>query len=493
LLDKDCLARLQKFQDRLNDINSACPLQRWPELLRQYAAIQKRHLIYHVYAAKANDVWQRNLRQLARRWGVFNGRRIIAVATDSNSMPAETVERYMTSLVGEDRLEWIVLNNDTELREATTLPALLQAIKTIEPDALFYAHTKGVSPWGTPPKGGITWWRNAMYHYLLDESEKMDELLRRYPCVGTCKIVWRGETEIPPVRFGLVNRGQGPSPYPSGLFHGSWMFSGTYFWARCDALFGNWRWPFVPHDHYGVEAYLSGIFPASQAKSVYQPWPEDTYPQQSAYHPIHHKDRIEDDVWPPRGPDPSNKNLIWALYSAGQWDRVLELGPLDGRDTVHLARHAAEAVAIEGRHENVKATQAACDSARLGNVKVLHADLERFDLASLGRFDCVWASGVFYHLPKPWELIARLATVTGKVFGWSHLAESGESVESGYRGQWHAEQAGALPSGLSPRSFWVVPDDFALMFQKAGFRFQFLAPPGPHPNGLQAQFCAEKS
>ena len=38
-----------------------------------------RHLMYRIYAVASNDSWQWNLQQLAQRWHVFTGQRVLAV------------------------------------------------------------------------------------------------------------------------------------------------------------------------------------------------------------------------------------------------------------------------------------------------------------------------------------------------------------------------------------------------------------------------------
>jgi len=259
-----------------------------------YPEITVRHLLYHIYAPSRSTAWKANIRQLTHRWHVFTGRKIIAIATDSQSVPASEIQAYITNRVG-DSIEWIVLPNNRELREAATFPSLLSRVATTdEHAAMFFAHTKGVDPYGKNPERGIVYWRNALYHYLLDDPNKIDRLLTRYPCVGGCKIVWRHEGTTPRLSAGLVDRGHGPSPYPSGLFHGTWMFAGTFWWARCDQVFSHPSWSLVPRDHYGAEAYLSGLFRDSQACSVYQPWPENMMPAGSAYNPKHHRNKIED-------------------------------------------------------------------------------------------------------------------------------------------------------------------------------------------------------
>src|SRR6185436_2968273 len=42
----------------------------------------RRNLIYHVYPVRGNGVWQWNVAELLKRISLFNGKRVVAVATD---------------------------------------------------------------------------------------------------------------------------------------------------------------------------------------------------------------------------------------------------------------------------------------------------------------------------------------------------------------------------------------------------------------------------
>jgi hypothetical protein len=192
---------------------------------------------------------------------------------------------------------------------------------------------------------------------------------------------------------------------------------------------------------------------------------------------------------------PANKDRIWAAYSSRRWGRVLELGPHDGRDTIHLAKHCEKLSAVEGRGENVVATQAACDRAGAYNVTLFMGDLEKFDLARLGRFDSVWAVGILYHLPRPWDLVARIAEMTDLVYGWSHCASQAAETRDGCEGDVWIEGGPDEPlSGLSPQSFWLTPAAFERMWYRHRYHgFQWLKGPSPHPNGgLAGQFVAQR-
>ncbi len=236
-----------------------------------------RNLIYHVCPLTANDLWRKNIAQLQRRLDVFNGRKIIAIATGTECCKAMVVRESLK----DTGCEFLELPNDRELREVATFLPLLISVADPDPrQATFYAHTKGNSTDGSVE--GSMYWRNAMYHHLLDRVDDCMEELETHACCGTHKMIW-----------GL--RGQG-APYPSGLNHGGWMLAGTFFWFRNDRVFNHHRWRHVPADRYGAEAWLSGLFHWSEAASVYQLWDEYEYPAPAPnpYDPSLYPDPIPD-------------------------------------------------------------------------------------------------------------------------------------------------------------------------------------------------------
>lgn len=189
----------------------------------------------------------------------------------------------------------------------------------------------------------------------------------------------------------------------------------------------------------------------------------------------------------------ASKRVNYARYLARpRHERVLELGPYDGIDTAYLARHAESVVAIEARGENIEAARYHLERQGIANATILWGNLETYDLDALGRFDCVWASGVLYHLPNPLDLMRRIARVTGRCYGWTHLADHVDAECEGYKGRLYREAGDAL-SGLSPRSFWLLPEEFLAAWRDIGWRCEFTTEPEPNKNGdLAAQFMADK-
>lgn len=242
---------------------------------RHVQSIQRLNLIYHVCPLRNNAIWQDNLQQLLQRWGVFNGRKILAIATGDGLHCPEMVQL----LINRPDAEYLLVPNDREVREVESFPALLAAIQSTDPaEATFYAHSKGNSTGDNV--SGAWLWALAMYRHLLDQPQVIREALRTFAAVGTCKMVWPAG-----------HHGPYPTQQPSVASQyvhlpGNWTFAGTFFWFRHDAIFTrNWS---VARDRYAAEAWLAGILDEQRGLSLYQPWPVDQYPTPCPYDPQVH-------------------------------------------------------------------------------------------------------------------------------------------------------------------------------------------------------------
>jgi SAM-dependent methyltransferase len=156
--------------------------------------------------------------------------------------------------------------------------------------------------------------------------------------------------------------------------------------------------------------------------------------------------------------------------------RVLELGSLEGGHTYALAALPGidRVLALEGRPANVERAQLVgrLSGAASSSIELRVADLEQTDLTALGTFDAVFCVGLLYHLPRPWELLERIAQVSNRLFLWTMHAVKPvpEEARAGYEGRSYAEFGLADPlSGLSPISFWPTLDALVAMLADAGF------------------------
>jgi len=152
--------------------------------------------------------------------------------------------------------------------------------------------------------------------------------------------------------------------------------------------------------------------------------------------------------------------------------RILDLGILEGGQTFELAKKpGVSVIGIEGREENLGKASFIRELLGFDNVRLILGDLEKEDLDLLGQFDAVLCSGILYHLPRPWELIAKLSGVTSNLFIWTEYApekDATEIVGNEYRGLWYQE--GKEPAnGLSPKSFWPTIGSLCSMLWQNGF------------------------
>jgi len=153
---------------------------------------------------------------------------------------------------------------------------------------------------------------------------------------------------------------------------------------------------------------------------------------------------------------------------------VLELGCLEGGHTIAIARalNPRRVVAIEGRAANVERARLVMRAHGLSMVDVRQGDLETLDLRTLGRFDAVFNCGLLYHLPRPWELLRRIARVTRGMYLSTHYSPDDQAVTTvnGYSGFLYGEYGHEDPlSGLSNQSFWPTRSSLLAMLHDAGF------------------------
>lgn len=99
---------------------------------------------------------------------------------------------------------------------------------------------------------------------------------------------------------------------------------------------------------------------------------------------------------------------------------VLELGPFEAYNTLHLEKLGArEVIAIEGN--NINFLKCLVLKQALGlEATFLHGDFCAYLRHTDRRFDIIWASGVLYHQQDPLELMALIAARTDTAYFWTH-------------------------------------------------------------------------
>ncbi len=201
-----------------------------------------RNLLYHVYPRRGNGVWQRNVGQLLRRIRLFNGRRVVAIATDGSTDPPEHVKDQFAGHVH----EFIEARNNPSLREVGTFADLFSRVETTDPRAVtFYAQAKGVT---RPVNDGVTVhpWADMLYETCLDYWPLVEATLRQFPMAGSMKKLGHG-------------------------FEGSassWHYSGAFFWFRNkDVTVRNWRR--IDNHWWGIESWPGIHFRPEEAGCLF--------------------------------------------------------------------------------------------------------------------------------------------------------------------------------------------------------------------------------
>lgn len=206
-----------------------CP-DHYPEWIHDRAG-RVRHLTYHLYPA--GEVWRWNVQQLLDRLSLFNGRRLIAVATSpATASFAEVCDRFADLDV-----ELVEVPNDGTLREMSSYPYLVErmsAYRGLE-DATWYGHGKGATSEAWAP--GARRWTSAMYQSLLDFWPAVRRELRTACAVG---IYRRMRTGLPESSV-------------------RWHYSGTFRWVRNADLYSR-DWSKIDRNWCGSEGHIPKHF-----------------------------------------------------------------------------------------------------------------------------------------------------------------------------------------------------------------------------------------
>lgn len=188
--------------------------------------------------------------------------------------------------------------------------------------------------------------------------------------------------------------------------------------------------------------------------------------------------RFPDEVGVDTGADATlfdDERIRWLVERVGGVDgrRLLELGPLDGgHTTMLLGAGADEVVGVEA---NVRAFLRCLVTREL-----MALDGARFLLGEVGAyvdgaaatwdgdgpaFDLVVASGVLYHLLEPADLVAGLATLSDRVFVWTHHYDA-EALASAEDQTIQGRITGSAPKEL--------PDGSTVTYHQHGYELAHL-------------------
>jgi predicted SAM-dependent methyltransferase len=197
-----------------------------------------RHFLFHLYPV--HNRWYWHAMMLRQRLYLFNGRKIIAVATGPETDTLTDVKRELGS-----EFEYIEVRNTPNLREVATHKLLWDRVKD-QSGVTLYGHSKGVTRAdnSTSPD-----WASIQYKSCMDYWPVVEGLLNIHPIAGC---------------FKRHNRGW-PAESPSS----DWHYSGSWYWIRNDILFSKPDWTRIDQFWSGIESWPSLHFKKSEAAVIY--------------------------------------------------------------------------------------------------------------------------------------------------------------------------------------------------------------------------------
>lgn len=224
-----------------------------------------RHLTMHVWATLHNDSWQWNLGELASRWTMFNGKKILAVVSDERSHPVEVVVEYARSL-GMEFDNVLSMRNEPRRREVVTWIPMIELLHPETAGAnevVFACHAKGAQH--AAAGSHMRSWADLMYKACLDYWPATEAMLSQYMAAGAFR------------RFGTFAT-------PGNK---KWHYSGTFFWWRL-AEIGRRDWRHVDQQFFGSESWIGHQCYRNETGCLFH---DDT-------HDLYQPDYWESSVWP---------------------------------------------------------------------------------------------------------------------------------------------------------------------------------------------------
>jgi hypothetical protein len=171
------------------------------------------------------DVWRWNVNRLKSFWPIFNGKKLISIATGDSLATPDIVRECFDS----KDVQFMVTPNSPFLCETSSFIQGLELLKQEETEGVtFYGHAKGVTHEGENLKA-VQRWTDAMYVLNLSSAGLIDKLMQRYQAAGC---------------------------YRQKMRHAGsdWHYSGTFFWFNNATLFSrNWR--DIEQSRHGTEGY----------------------------------------------------------------------------------------------------------------------------------------------------------------------------------------------------------------------------------------------
>jgi hypothetical protein len=227
------------------------------------APVHTRHLLYFVYPRRGSR-WRLRLQRLRERLPLFNGRRLVAVATDDTT---EATAATVAAALGGD-CDVGEVANDPGLREVAAFETLFGRLSDHSGDgeATLFGHAKGVTQ---PPERPCHRWGDVMEEVCLDYWPLVAETLTTAPVAGCFKKVGRG--------------------WKASESKSLWHYSGSWFWFRNRDLYSR-PWQAVERFWCGIETYPSVLFGVDEAASLFH---TGAVPRLNLYNPDYWRRTVE--------------------------------------------------------------------------------------------------------------------------------------------------------------------------------------------------------
>lgn len=212
----------------------------------------KRNFIMHIWPKKGAAAWRWNCDQVLKKSELFNGERIIGVAIDDNTDPAEEVIEYMKDFT--DNI--FIVRNNPRLGEVSTFPRLLKSVSERPDTFTFYCHAKGVrynEKFGDG-KNSILEWTKLMYEFCLSDWEVVRTSLKEKAMTGCFKTY--GDFKTPG--------------------NHRWHYAGTFYWFRNNDVFSR-DWSKVDHMFFGAESWPGLMFTKAETDCLFWEGGGDLY------------------------------------------------------------------------------------------------------------------------------------------------------------------------------------------------------------------------
>ncbi|HET6976353.1 MAG TPA: class I SAM-dependent methyltransferase [Pyrinomonadaceae bacterium] len=203
------------------------PGMEWP-----FTETPRRNLIYHIWPVHGS-MWKWNLKHLKRRIDLFNGKRILGIVTDAQTVTAEEVKEFMAG----HGFDFVVAQND-RLGEVITFPAMLDQVASDDPNEVtMYAHAKGVKYEPNIP-APVRRWAEVQYQVTMGDWLRVRNHLQRFAMTGAFRMFGR---------------------FRAHRYLANWHYSGTCFWMRNAHVFSRGRIE-IPQFYGGVETWPGTVF-----------------------------------------------------------------------------------------------------------------------------------------------------------------------------------------------------------------------------------------